>query len=73
MRLLALILLLPSLCNTLELSNRHVETLFRRAQNASIPTVTLAPVTNFDQSLVSLSDMRYERRLLNLCSQTDSP
>lgn len=51
MRLPALILLLPSLCNTLELSQRHVETPFRRAQNASIPTVTLAPVTNFDQSL----------------------
>lgn len=50
----ALILFLASLCNAAVRFPPHGVTLAPRAINTSILTVTLAPVTNFNQALVSL-------------------
>lgn len=47
----ALILFLASLCNAAVRFPPHGVTLAPRAINTSIPTVTLAPVTNFNQAL----------------------
>lgn len=61
MLLPTLVLLLVSFCKAEERFNPHRITLAPRADNTLIPTVTLAPVTSFNQSLVSLSNKFFEK------------
>lgn len=67
MLLTILVFVSASLCSTAERSIPHGIRLAPRALNDSIPTVTLAPVTNFDQSLVSLLIKQVEKpKLTNI-------